>query len=218
MEITAGVAADLTLLADALRDPTTNVAPDLADTVLVLAANARAAVSSLLGLTVTATRAAHETGAEDRVVLRFTLLDEHVEPADVASSLRLPRPTAGAAPDQPSIAVVLHAATPGAFVDLAADLAFMTGRGLATGDLDQHLGSAWDPDVTGILHAEPTISGAVGVLIDRGRTHEQAHAELDTLADAAHTDRVTEATRILTSLAGDEPDVPTLGALRGDLT
>lgn len=218
MDVMAALAADLALLADGLHDPVTSLAPDVAGTVLVLAADARAAMRSLLGLTVTATRAAYGDGVPDQVLLRFTLLDEHVDPRDVESSLRLPRPIDGAGPDQPSVAVVLHAATPGAFFDLGADLAFMTGRPLAAADLDQHRGSALEPDITGVLHAEQTTSEAIGVLIGRGCSPEQAHAEVDSLADAAHTDQAFEAARILAALTPDGPDVPASGATHADLT
>lgn len=218
MEITVALAADLAILTDALHDPAANIAPDVADTVLLLALDARLAVRSFLGLTVTVTSAALEDGAADRVALRFTLLDHHVDPREIQTSLRLPRATDEAAPDRPSIAVVLYAATPGAFVDMAADLSFLTGRGFDAGDLDQHRGLAGESDITGVLHAETVIHEAIGVFIARGRTHEQARAELDTLADAAHTDRITEAADILTALTRDGPDASTLEAPGVDRT
>lgn len=186
MEIAATLAADLALLTAALYDPAADLTTDVTDTVLVLAADARLAVRSFVGLTVTITIAGHAGGAADRVALRLTLLDEYVDPRDIETSLRLPRPTDGARPDQPSIAVVLYAAMPGAFVDMAADLCFLTGHGFAAADLDQHRGLARKADTTGLLQARTEIHEAIGLLIARGRTREQAYAELDTLADAAH--------------------------------
>lgn len=206
MEITATQAADLTPLTAALHDPAADPATDIADTVLVLAADARLAVRSFLGLTVTVTIAGHAGGAADPVVLRLTLLDEDLDPSDIATSLRLPGPTDGAGPGPPGIAVVLYAATPGAFVDMAADLSFLTGREFAAADLDQHRGLAAEADITGVLQVETAVHEAIGVLIARGRTREQAYAELDGLADAAHTHRAAEASRILTALTRVGPN------------
>lgn len=189
MDIAAEVVADLSLLSDAVRDPAST--STVVATVLGLVTSARAAVDCLLGMTVV-------LGADaERVTLRFTLLDPGADPAGVASSLRLPRPTDGASGGGPVVTVVLYAATPGAFVDLAADLAFLGGSWLDAAELDRHRDLAREPDVTGWVLEDATVNEAVGVLLDRGRTREQARAELDTLADAAGTSRTVEATRIL---------------------
>lgn len=204
MEITDTLAADLALLTAAIAEPDADPVTGLPATVLGLVADARLAVPSFVGLTVTATNAGHAGGASDGVILRLTLLDPHVDPRDVATSLRLPGlpgPIDRAGSGRATIALVLYAATPGAFVDLAADLAFLTGREPDAADLDQHRGLAGEPNITGVLHSETVIHEAIGVLIARGRTPEQADAELDTLADAAHTHRADEASRILTILA-----------------
>lgn len=71
-------------------------------------------------------------------------------------------------------------------------------------DLDQHVSLARAPDITGVVHADTAVHEAVGVLIDRGRTREEAFADLDTTAEAAHTDRVTEATVILAARAAQD--------------
>lgn len=120
MQITALLAADLGLLTAALYDPTTQLTTDVAQTVLTFGTNVRAAVRSFAGLTVTISIVARAGGAEP-VVLRFTLLDDHVDSSDVKTSLRLPGPTDGTDPGQLSVQVVLYAVTPGAFVDMAAD-------------------------------------------------------------------------------------------------
>lgn len=201
MEITAALAADLDLLNDALHDPSVEPMVTVTDTIRLLAADARAAVSSFLGLTVTVA----EGGGANRVALRFTLLDDHVDPRDIGTSLKLPR-SIGAATDRPDISVVLYAGTPGAFVDMAADLSFLTGHQFDAATLDQHHGLASEADITGVLHTKTEIHEAIGVLIARGRTSEQASAELDALADAAGTDRAIEADRILVALAADGAD------------
>lgn len=69
-----------------------------------------------------------------------------------------------------------------------------------TADLDQHLGLAGEPNITGVLLAETVISKAIGVLMAGSRTREWAYTGLDALANSAHTDRITEATTILTVL------------------
>lgn len=205
MQTTPPLAADLGLLTAALYDPTDDPTTDVAQTVLVFATNARLTVQSFVGLTLTITIAGHAGGAEP-AILRFTLLEDHVDRSGIKTSLRLPGSSEGVGPDELSIQVVLYAATPGAFVDMAADLAFLTSGEFDTADLDQHLGLAHEPDITGVIRAETVIGEAVGVLIAGGSTREQAHAELDTLANAATTDRVTEASRILTTRTRDGPE------------
>ncbi|XAS75701.1 hypothetical protein V3G39_13710 [Dermatophilaceae bacterium Sec6.4] len=115
-------------------------------------ATAWLAVASFLGLTITITE--HSRALADHVVLRLTLLDA---PGDVETSLLLSGPT-DTTDDQPGIEVVLYAGTPGAFIDLSADLAFLTGREFDSADLDQHQGLAGEPDITGLIHAESVTS------------------------------------------------------------
>lgn len=215
MDVTAILAADLALLTAALDDPSGDGRTDVANTVQVLAADARLAVRSFVGLTVTVTIAGPTRDAADRVALRFTLLDDHVDPRDIETSLRLPQLIDGA--DRPGIQTVLYATTPGAFVDMAADIAFLTGREFTTVDLDQHRGLAGESDITGLLQDRTAVDEAIGVLIGRGRTREQASAELDTLADTAHTDRATEGARILTALTRNGPDGGLAAAPGADL-
>jgi hypothetical protein len=44
------------------------------------------------------------------------------------------------------VEVILYTGRAGAFVDLAADLAWLTGRGMTDVPLDQHLGVVAEPD------------------------------------------------------------------------
>lgn len=202
MEIGAAVAAELTLLSEALYDPTAEPAPDLLDTVVKLQVRARSAVSSLLGMTVTLS--VEGDGAADRVVLRLTVLGD-AAPGDIASSLRLPRRHEARRPGRPVVTVVLYAATPGAFVDMAADLTFLSGPGFDATELDQHRRLALEPDVVGVVQDESTVRQAIGVLLDRGRTREQASDEIDALADVAGTSRVVAAAGLLDGLPGPDP-------------
>lgn len=200
MTFPAALAADLALLTDALGDAAADPAPDLAETVRQLAADARAAVTSYLGLSVVIT--AHEPA------FRFTMLDDGVDSGDVFTSLKLPLPQSAAGPVGARIAVILYAAKPGAFVDLAADLAFLTGHALSTIDLDQHLSVVADPDAPGALRAASMISEAIGVLIARGRTPEQARRDLDTHATDAGTDRHAAAELLLAGLTASHSSDP----------
>lgn len=219
MDVTAVLAADLAVLTAALYDPdAVVVAPDLAATVLLLAADARLAVPPFLGLTVTVTVAGHEDGAAERVALRFTVLDHPTDPDDIGTSLRLPGAAAQSGLGAPSIEVVLYAATPGAFVDMAADLSFLAGPELGEAELDRHRSLAHESDITGVVQTQATTDEAIGVLIAGGRTREQASTELDSLAGAARTSRTTEAARIMATLNHQRPDIATLGAPPADPT
>jgi hypothetical protein len=104
--------------------------------------------------------------------------------------------------------VNLYAGSPGAFVDLAADLAWLTARPLSDFVLDQHL-TIPTPSNTGTqLHAASIINQAMGVLMGRGHTPEQAHRQLDSQAADAGTDRHAAAQLILAALtATDIEDV-----------
>ena len=110
-----------------------------------------------------------------------------------ATSLRLALSDLG--PDfDPDSRIVFYAATPGAFVDLAADLDYahrVRGSGstadAADGDRDGHrTADRLDIDLPPVsvvsgfagLTEYATISRAVGVLIDRGHSPDHAHATL----------------------------------------
>lgn len=203
MEITPSLAANLRLLTAAMFDSAASDTTDLADLVEVFVSNARCAVRSFLGLTITVIELDGRRAAQ--VVLRTTLLEDGVDAGDIRTSLRLSAPGRGAEPDHRGIELVLYAGTPGAFVDMDADLAFLTGHAFDPGDLDQHRNL--QPDITGVLQAESVIHEAVGVLIARGHTREQAHTELASLAQSAHTDQITEATRILRNLTPRGPEL-----------
>lgn len=204
MKMSAALGADLSLLTSALFDLAADPKTDVAVSVLDLAATTRLAVDSFLGLSITITE--HTRALAGQVLLRLTLLEDPADPGDIATSLLLPGP-AETTQDLPDIQVVLYAATPGAFVDLAADLAFLTGNELDSGGLDRHQSLAREPDITGVIQDESMINEAIGVLIGRGNTREQAHIELDTLVQEANTDRLIEAARILTTLTPGGTDL-----------
>ena len=104
-----------------------------------------------------------------------------------------------------SVALIFYARTPGTFVDLAADLAWLTGRPPSDFALDQHLSVPAGSDAGTSLRAASVINQAIGVLIGRGYTPRQAHSKLDTQADRAGTDRYTAAQFILDTLTAEDP-------------
>lgn len=132
--ITPGLAAGLDLLTQALDLPGT----DVAETMRRLAVDARTAVASYLGLSVAITA---EQSPFEQSPFDLTVLDDGAGPGDIHTSLLVPlatTPGAGSTGTTP-VALILYAATPGAFVDLAADLAWVTGRPLTEFRLDGHL-------------------------------------------------------------------------------
>jgi hypothetical protein len=192
MKISATLAGDLGILTAALDEPGADVLHSLRR----LGVGAQAAVPSYLGLSVTV------DGSDPP--LTFTIFEEGA--ADGArTSLRLTLPGVGDGWASPSVALILYAGKPGTFVDLAADLAWLTGRPLSDFALDQHLSVPAGSDAGTSLRAASVINQAIGVLIGRGYTPRQAHAKLDTQVDGAGTDRYTTAQFILDTLTADDP-------------
>ena len=142
MKISAALAAELELLTQALDVP----GIDVAESMTRLAAAAQTAVDSYLGLCVAITDRSEQ--------LDLTVLDEGTDSASVRTSLFVPLfpATIDGIITTASVALILYAAIPGAFIDLAADLAWITGRELAEFRLDEHLFppySAADPPLAG---------------------------------------------------------------------
>jgi hypothetical protein len=128
-------------------------------------------VDSYLGLTVMLTGVAGPVS--------MSTWREPAGRAAVGSSLLIPLPLICATP--PGSALILHAARPGAFVDLTADLSFALGEPLPTFVLDQHLTEHLNPnsrpELIGLAESSQ-INQAIGVLLACGHTREQALAEL----------------------------------------
>jgi hypothetical protein len=192
MKISAAMAADLGILTAALDEPGADVLHSLHR----LGVDAHAAVPSFLGLSVTV------DGSDPSFA--FTSFEEGAADG-VRTSLRLTLPGAGEDSASPPVALILYAGTPGTFVDLAADLAWLTGRPPSDFALDQHLSvPAWS-DAGTSLRVASVINQAIGVLIGRGYTPRQAHSTLDSQAHGAGTDRYTTAQSILDTLSAADP-------------
>ncbi|MEO6793733.1 MAG: hypothetical protein ABI253_06020 [Mycobacterium sp.] len=196
MTITAAMAAALATLTESLDDPDT----DIAHSLQLLTVYAAAAVESFLGLSVVVPHS----------VPNFTVtVPDHGDFAgDIRTSLHLSLPGPGGPRKSPPAAVIFYAGSPGAFVDLTADLAWLTSQPLTEFTLDQHLGIPPGPDTTVELHMASDINQALGVLIGRGFTPQQAHRELDVQAAANRTDRHTAARHILTRITTADDDAP----------
>jgi len=191
MKISAALAADLGILTAALDEPDADVLHSLHQ----LEVDAQAAVPTYLGLS------AIVDGTDPP--FRFTTLEDGTAD-NVRTSLRLTLLAhVGDGRAAPLVALILYAETPGTFVDLTADLAWLTGRPPSDFALDQHLSVPAGSDAATYLRAASVINQAIGVLIGRGATPWQAHRELDTQADGAGTDRYTTAQFILDTLTAE---------------
>ena len=193
MEITAALAADLALLSEALDDS----GADLADALGQLVADVRLAVRSYLGLTIIA--------GGITIPMTFTAMDPLTDAGDVVSSLLMPLPDGGRSGPGLTIGVILYAARPGAFVDLAADLCWLTGHRLDDFPIDQHL-TLPEPESGSGVQDSAAVNQAIGVLIGRGYSPEQAELEIDKRAAGAGHTRAEAAGAILAALPTDGTD------------
>jgi hypothetical protein len=186
--IAAALAADLGFLTAALDEPGTDVTNSLRR----LMAAATAALPAFLGLSVTV--------AGGDPPFAFTTFVEGAGMGNVRTSLRLTLPGAGSAGVADAVIIVLYAASPGAFVDLAADLAWLTSRPLSDFALDQHLPAAAERGPVTSLSELSVINQAVGALIGQGHTPEQAERHLTAESVVAGISRHAVGMRILAAL------------------
>lgn len=194
MEITAALAADLAILSQALDE----TGPDITESLRQFVTDVRLAVRSYLGLTVISGSATFP--------LTLTVMEDSAHPDDVVSSVMIPLSDDNADGAGAPLAVVLYAARSGAFVDLAADLCWLTGRPLSDFALDQHLSVPATTDSDGGVQAASLVNQAIGVLLARGYTPEQAELEIDARATAAGHSRSEAATIVLAGPADDDKD------------
>jgi len=188
VRISAALAAHLAALTQALDRPDI----DLETQLHAFTADVKHAVTSYTGMTMTIALEGHDVS--------FTVHDEPA--AAAATSLLIP--LAALTTTNPGSTLLLYAATPGAFVDLAADLSYALGVDPATLVLDDHLPAPDDgPGMTG-LDTKFAIDHAIGVLIGRGQTPESARDEVHRLASLDHGDLRAAAEQIILS-AGSSP-------------
>lgn len=182
----------LALLTDALDDPDV----DLDAGVAALTADARSAVHSYLGLTVI---------ISGDPPVAFTVFPEPGPVPEIRASLRMPM--LGNHVGDPGVVFILYAGRPGAFVDLAADLAWIYGRtsNELRLELDQHLHPHTAPEGTVTLDDAVLLNQAIGVLIARGATPEGARRDIDARAARDGIDRAGVATSIVAALTPKPP-------------
>lgn len=188
MTITAAMAASLEILTAALDDPATDIARSLR----LLALDAEAAVPTYLGLSIAV--------PQSDPPLTVTSLADGAATGDIRTSLRFSLPGGTDPPNTSEVVIMLYAGAPGTFVDLAADLAWLTGRPPADFTLDQHLTPAPAPLPDGTLPAAADVNQAVGVLLGRGYTPQQALWQLDAQAAREGTDRYSAAQELLATI------------------
>lgn len=195
MEISAALAANLDLLTDALNDPDV----DLVDVLRLTARDAKTAVDSFVGLSLKIANGGQQ--------ISFAALQPGSGPRSVVSSMLLPLLTSSVGDVDGETSLVLYAGRAGAFVDLAADLAWLTGQSLRAFTIDAHLVVPTDAGSLDALREASVINQAVGVLVGCGYTLADAERELDARAVAAATTSYAIANLILTF----PPDGPSAG-------
>jgi len=187
VDISAALTADLALLTQALDDS----GIDLEAGLRAFTADVKLAVAPSTGMTMTSALAGHEVS--------FTVHDE----ATIQPATSLLIPLAIVTPTDAAITLLLYAATPGAFVDLAADLIYALRIEPTALVLDGHFDpSAGSAGLTG-LDEHSAINQAIGVLIGRGHTPESAQHELQRLATLDHDNlRVAAEALIISARSG----------------
>lgn len=189
VDLSATLAADLGLLSVAIQESGADLRAWLESFVRDL----HGAIGSYVGLTLTM--------ALDGQEIQFTV-SEHLSAA--GSSLCIP--LAAVAHSDDGSTLVLYAEAPGAFVDMAADLAWALELDPSTLLVDEHLVvPAASNSVIG-LRERAMINQAVGVLIDHGHTLESAHDALRNHAEAESGTVYTSAVRILERLRTSASD------------
>jgi hypothetical protein len=141
---------------------------DLEGSLRALRSDAQHAVSSFVGLSLTL--------VVDGQRVTLTSVDEDSDLLPIASSLRVPLGVAGSTtgPD-----LVLYATTAGAFVDLAADLTYALAASPTELRVDQDLAPASTRSGLSGVAELSMINRAIGVLMGRGLSPEEARARLE---------------------------------------
>lgn len=177
MTIATALSADLAALTEAADDDTFDHL-DLEILLQGFIADVGAAVNSYLAMSITIVVNGYE----------FSLSTDSSSARDTAAAASLQIPLTALVGTSEGGQLLLYAATPGAFIDLAADLNYSLGLDHTTLALDQHL--AWRADDSGMagLEAYSSINQAIGVLIANGHTTETADTEMHRLADLGGND------------------------------
>jgi len=172
MDTSATLPADLADLSAALDNPRLDVETELR----AFTAGLKLAVGSYVGMTITI--------VVNEYQVSFSAYDEAVGASFEMAASRLLIPLGAIYATSAGGTLLLYAATPGAFVDLAADLTYALGIDRTDLVLDDHIAALPDGPgsaVTG-LDGHALINRAIGVLVDRGHTPESAGGALRRLS------------------------------------
>ncbi len=194
MTMTAAMVAALSILTEALDEPGTDIAHSLQQLTLAAAA----AIPTYRGLSVIV--------PHSDPPFTLTTLADGAKAGDIRTSLQVLLPTMGAAHDAAAVSVILYASAPGTFVDLAADLAWLTQQPMGEITLDGHLTVPAAADIGAQLQAASTINQAIGVLIGRGYSPDQAQRRLATQATTNRIDRHAAAVLVLGAVVDADDD------------
>lgn len=200
MNIPAAARLDLRLLEEALDGSPSDTRASL----MALSTGAAQAVPSYLGLSVLLPLAGEAP-------LTVTTFENDRDLQQIGASLRFGvRGESWVGPQGSAlIELILYAGRPGAFVDLAADLIWLTGRPWHEFHIDEDLAGPKESDGARSVTSWSTINQARGVLISGGLTVEQADAELDLRAAVTGSDRSLAAAEILAGVSsGEHPPPP----------
>lgn len=194
MKFTDRTAADPVALTATFDDSET----ELAAALTLLADQLRLVVPTYLGLSVIVTTADSHT--------ELAAPDHVGSTGDIRSSMSIPasQVLAGQNSRDGTITLIVYAGAAGALVDLAADLAWLTSRPMTEFALDHHLAGPSTLENDAIT--EFLVNQAIGVLLGRGKTPQQAIATLDAMAARDRVHRRTAASALLDDLAQREPE------------
>lgn len=190
MDLCPALIADLDLLSVAIQDSGAEIQDsggDLTAWLESFVTDLRKAIGSYLGLTMTM--------ALDGQQVTFTVSERA---SDAGASLRIP--LAAVTHSDAGSALVLYAAVPGAFVDLAADLAWALELDAWTLVLDEHLAVPAASNAVIGLREQTTINQAVGALLEHGHTPHSARTALRHLARTEGGSVPASAQRIMDDL------------------
>lgn len=197
MTFTETLATALAALTEALDQPGADIAADLDR----LIADAAAAVPSYRGLSIVV--------SQTEPPFTITVLATGTQPGNIGTSLHFTLSATDDGPGHFPVDLIFYGGSPGTFVDLAADIAWLTGQPLSGFTLDEHRTIPAVPDVATQLETASEINQAIGVLIGRGATSQEAALRLHEIADDNDTDRQGAARIVLGEVVipTDSPDV-----------
>lgn len=186
--ITTALAENIRELSASLDQTSSQVEESLAS----LRRDLKLAVRSSVGLALTVVM-----DPDQQITL--TSVDHFTDPSDITTSLRLPMHWAAM---EPGARIIFYAESPGAFVDLAADLSYSLRLAPGTIVLDED--TAAPVSASGLVGATESsiVNQAIGVLIARGYTPRTAGTHLLHQAGELRCDVHHAATHVLKSAGG----------------